>query len=477
MKQNSTGQTTSDSTKARLRSLPAVDAVLSHTALETMRASLPRDLVTGAVRDELVEVRHLVREGSSADASVEALALGAARRLAQSLTPGLRPVINATGVILHTNLGRAPLSRSALEAIAANAAYSNLEYDLEAGERGSRYDHASALLRRVTGAQDALVVNNNAAALVLVLTVLASGREVVLSRGQAVEIGGGFRIPDIMESSGAHLVEVGTTNRTYVADYERAIGPETAAIMRVHASNFRVVGFATSPTIEELADLAHRAGIVLLDDVGSGALIDPVKYGLSAEPLVQASLAAGADLVLFSGDKLLGGPQCGIIVGNDSIVSRLKRHPLARALRVDKLTLSALEATLLHYIRGEAEREVPVWRMISFSLGQLRYRSDNWAAQLIAAGIPCQVVEGSSTVGGGSLPSESLPTWLVALKPRDGAATEETGAGHLSAALRRSSPPVVCRVDRGLVLLDPRTVLDGQEHAMLDAIVRAYSDA
>lgn len=475
MKQDSASPHARDHLNSVLRSLPAVDAVLAHPALATLRERLPHDLVARAVRAELDAVRALARDGQSPDLSVEAIAHAAAERLGGILSPGLRPVINATGVILHTNLGRAPLSRAAVEAVARNAGYSNLEYDLRLGERGSRYVHATQLLRRTTGCEDALVVNNNAAALVLVLTALAAGREVALSRGQAVEIGGGFRIPDIMATSGARLVEVGTTNRTYDSDYERAIGSDTAAIMRVHSSNFRLVGFTTSPTIEELAELAHRSGVLLIDDVGSGALLDLKRFGLAAEPLVQASIRAGADLVLFSGDKLLGGPQCGVIAGKAEVVGNLKRHPLARALRVDKLTLSALEATLLHYLRGEAEREVPVWRMIATPLSELRARAESWAERLSGAGISCEVVEGESTVGGGSLPGESLPTALVAIEAGGASGTAESAAGRLAAALREGSPPVVCRLDRGLVLLDPRTVLDGQDDALLDAVLGAHA--
>jgi L-seryl-tRNA(Ser) seleniumtransferase len=464
-----------DQVNAALRSLPSVDAVLAHHALASLRERLPHLLVTEAVRVELDSARARARDGHLPRADLDAFAAAAVERLSAMLSPGLRPVINATCVILHTHLGRAPLPRSAIEAIERNASYSNLEYDLHRGERGSRYVHATQLLRQTTGCEDALVVNNNAAGLVLVLSSLAAGREVVLSRGQAVEIGGGFRIPEIMASSGARLVEVGTTNRTYVADFERAIGPETAAIMRVHSSNFRLVGFTTSPTIDELALLAHSAGVLLIDDVGSGALLDPARFGLAAEPLVQDSLRAGADLVLFSGDKLLGGPQCGIIAGRAAIVATLKRHPLARALRVDKLTLSALEATLLHYLRGEAEHEVPVWRMIATSLADLTGRAKTFAARLSKSGVACDVVEGRSAVGGGSLPGETLPTALVAIPAGLSTSDAEAMAGRLAATLRDGTPPVVCRVDRGLVLLDLRTVLDGEENSLLEAVVRAYT--
>ena len=475
MKQKRSIQAVSEQVNAVLRALPSVDAVLASPVLAQLGESLPHTLATEAARDALDLARTKARAGEDADVSTEAIARVAAELLGSALSPGLKPVINATGVILHTNLGRAPLARAAIEAVSRTAGYSNLEFDLERGERGSRYLHATALLRSTTGCEDALVVNNNAAALVLVLSALASGREVVLSRGQAVEIGGGFRIPDIMASSGARLVEVGTTNRTYVADYARAIGPDTAAIMRVHASNFRLVGFTTTPSVDELAQLAHQSDVLLIDDVGSGALLDPARFGLTAEPLVQASLHAGADLVLFSGDKLLGGPQCGIIAGRAGIVAKLKRHPLARALRVDKLTLSALEATLLHYLRGEAEREVPVWRMISISRDELHERALLWAGRLAAKGVNCEIVSGESTVGGGSLPGESLATWLVAITPPAGDSSPESAAGRLATMLRQGSPAVVCRVDRGLLLVDPRTVLDGQDNELMTALTRAYS--
>jgi L-seryl-tRNA(Ser) seleniumtransferase len=362
---------------------------------------------------------------------------------------------------------------AAVEAITRLARYSNLEYDLEEGQRGSRYVHAVEVLSRVTGCEDALVVNNNAAALVLVLAELAQGREVIVSRGQLVEIGGGFRIPDIMRQSGAQLVEVGTTNRTYIADYRAAITGDTALLLRVHASNFRMVGFTTSPGIEEIAELAHARGLLAVDDVGSGALLDTTRYGLSAEPRVQTSLEAGADLVLFSGDKLLGGPQCGIIAGKRDVVARLRKHPLARALRVDKLTLGALEATLLHYLKGEAEREVPIWRMIAASAARLHARASAWAAELTQLGLTCGVEEGQSTVGGGSLPGETLPTFLLALTPRPGSASPNRArqAGEWAARLRQSPTPVIARVERGLLLVDPRTVAEDEERILLDALL------
>jgi L-seryl-tRNA(Ser) seleniumtransferase len=442
---------------------------MAHPALGDALAGLPRHLVVEAVREEIASARHIVQRGEGQAPDIGTLATRAAGRAFLMAAPSLQHVINATGVVIHTNLGRAPLCPEALQAISRVAAYSNLEYDLEAGERGSRYSHAVQILRRVTGCQDALVVNNNAAALVLVLAATAVGREVVVSRGQLVEIGGGFRIPEIMQQSGARLVEVGTTNRTYLSDYEAAITEHTAVVLRVHASNFRIIGFTTSPSVEELATLAHKHGLFMVDDVGSGALLDTTRYGLAPEPMVQASLNAGADLVLFSGDKLLGGPQCGIIVGRADLIAKLRKHPLTRALRVDKLTLAALEATLLHYLTGEAERAVPVWRMVATGADELRAKADEWAGLLARDGVPCEVVQGVSAVGGGSLPGETLPTWLVSIT-LDGAQ-----AGQLAKSLRQAPTPVIARVERGTVLLDPRTVLDEEADTLIKQVAQAYA--
>jgi L-seryl-tRNA(Ser) seleniumtransferase len=468
-----------------LRGLPSVDRVLAHPAIVALRerGNLPQSVVTMAVREELDAIRRSLfggeTESSDATLTLDEIAERASARALDIVAPSIKPVINATGVIIHTNLGRAPLSRAALDAIQQAAGYSNLEYDLEAGERGSRYDHAVQILRRVTGCEDALVVNNNAAALVLVLSALASGREAILSRGQSVEIGGGFRIPEIMRAGGVRLVEVGTTNRTYTRDYADALTADTAIIMRVHASNFRITGFTATPALEELADLAHAHNVVMLDDIGSGALLDTTRYGLSPEPMVQTSLKAGADLVLFSGDKLLGGPQCGVIVGRTSLVSRLKKHPLTRALRVDKITLAALEATLLHYLKGEAEREIPVWRMISVEEDELKRKAESWADRLTARGVNCSVEPGRSTIGGGSLPGETLPTWLVSISvlrppPPSSSATVEQAAGELAERMRHADVPVIARVERGRLLLDPRTVLEGEEEALMKVLSTKY---
>ena len=395
------------------------------------------------------------------------LACEAARRLADLARGTLYPVINATGVIIHTNLGRAPLSaaaRGAMEAVAAG--YSTLEYDLTTGERGSRYLHAERLLCRLSGAEAALVVNNNAGALFLALSALAQGRDVVISRGQLVEIGGGFRIPDVMRESGAHLVEVGTTNRTHLADYRAAVDTQTALLLRVHYSNFRQLGFTADVPLAEMVALGRSSGVPVLDDLGSGSLLDTTLYGLAPEPMVQQSIAAGADLVTFSGDKLLGGPQAGLIVGREELVAQLRHHPLARALRVGKGTLAALQATLLHYLRGEAQQEVPVWRMISLPLEGLSARATAWADALAERGVAASVVKAHSTIGGGSLPGEVLPTCALALA--------HPAPDTLTAALRGGQPPVVARILADKVLLDPRTVPPEADAAVIDAVTAAW---
>jgi L-seryl-tRNA(Ser) seleniumtransferase len=454
-----------------LRALPSVDRLLQDEAVAALEARWGHDLVVAAARQVLDTTREAIRAGQAAPDTV---ALGAAvgERLAAELRPSLQPVINATGVIIHTNLGRAPLSaeaRAAMDAVALG--YSNLEYDLEAGERGSRYVHAERLLCRLAGAEAALVVNNNAAAVVLMLMALAQGREVIISRGQLVEIGGGFRIPDVMRQSGARLVEVGTTNRTYVRDYEAAIGPDTAALMRVHRSNFRLAGFIHEPSTAELATLAAGHDLVLLDDLGSGTLLDTAAYGLAHEPTIQESLAAGASLVSASGDKLLGGPQAGIILGRADLVARLKRFPLTRALRVDKTTLAGLQATLRHYVLGEAQAKVPVWRMIGADEASVERRARGWVRRLGGLGVEAHLLPGRSTVGGGSLPGETLPTRLVALVVPATASVD--GA---AARLRRGDPPVVARIQDDRLVLDPRTVLPEQEAVLLKRVAEVLEE-
>lgn len=453
----------------RRRRLPSVDRLLAHPRLAEARGAYGHDLTLEAARATLLAARAAIEAGHPL-AGLDALAEAAVQRLMTAARGTLHPVINATGVIVHTNLGRAPLSAAAQHAMAAVATgYSNLEYDLAAGARGSRYVHAEALLCKLTGAEAALVVNNNAGAVFLALSALARGREVVISRGQLVEIGGGFRIPDVLRQSGARLVEVGTTNRTHPRDYRAALSPDTALLLRVHSSNFKQIGFTAEVALADMVALAHEAGVPVLDDLGSGTLLDTGRYGLAPEPTVQESVAAGADLVTFSGDKLLGGPQAGLIVGRRELIAGLREHPLTRALRVDKSTLAALQATLLHYLRGEAEREVPVWRMIATPLEALAARADALAAALRARGMPATVVPASSTVGGGSLPGETLPTRAVALAVN--------APDALAAALRRGEPPVVGRIADGQLLLDPRTIDPAQDETLVESVVAAWRNS
>ncbi|HZR99911.1 MAG TPA: L-seryl-tRNA(Sec) selenium transferase [Chloroflexota bacterium] len=452
-----------------LRQLPSVDRLLQEAAVQALVTRYARPQVLAAIRATLDAERAAVRAGA-APRELGPLVAAVAAQAAALAGPRLRRVLNATGVVLHTNLGRAPLSPSALAAAASvGGGYSNLEYELGPGERGSRHEHIGDRLRRLTGAPAALAVNNNASAVLLALAALAAGREVIVSRGQLVEIGGGFRIPDVLRQSGARLVEVGTTNRTYIEDYARAITPDTALLLRVHPSNFQVRGFVHSASPEELVALGRARGLPVVDDLGSGSLLDTAAYGLAHEPMVQESVAAGMSLVCFSGDKLLGGPQAGIIVGESELIGRLRRHPLTRAVRPDKLTIAALAATLDHYLRDEAPRAVPVWRMIAAPLEALQARAEHLAAALTAHGVVAEVVEGESTVGGGSLPDETLPSRLVAVGVESEAA--------LAARLRAGDPPVVARLERDRLLLDLRTILPEDDGALLDALRAALAPA
>jgi len=440
-----------------LRKLPSIDRLLQHDRAIELSALFGRDLALEALRRATLSARAEILAGGACPSEEDLLARAQGYVKAAS-TPTLRPVINATGVILHTNLGRAPLSDEVLAAmLAVGQSYSNLEFDLDAGRRGSRYVHAEELLCRLTGAEAALLVNNNAGAVLLVLSALARDRQVVISRGQLVEIGGGFRIPEVMAQSGAHLVEVGTTNRTYLHDYEAALTAETVALMRVHASNFRVTGFTHQPALEELAELARARGLLLFDDLGSGTLLDTAPYGLAHEPTIQESVAQGASLVTFSGDKLLGGPQAGIIVGKRDLVAQLRRFPLTRALRVDKTTIAGIQANLLHYLRGETDK-IPVWRMMGMTVEEIERRAQGLVDSLGPTSSRCELVPGRSMIGGGSLPEESLPTTLIAL------AVPEPDA--LARALRLGDPAVVARIEDDRVVLDLRTVLPDQEAAL-----------
>ena len=443
------------------RGLPAIDRLLADERVAPLAERHGHDALVSISRAVLDEYRAEIDRAGEAPGRPPAEAVA---ERARALEPSLRRVINATGVVIHTNLGRAPLSRATIEAmVAASEGYSNLEFDLDSGARGSRFSHLSDLLSRVTGAEAGIAVNNNAAALLLALSALCAGREVVISRGQLVEIGGGFRIPDVMRQSGARLVEVGTTNRTYLRDYAEAITEETAALLRVHASNFRVVGFTEAAPLDSLAALARERGLLLIDDLGSGALLDTRPYGLAPEPMVQDSVAAGADVTLFSGDKLLGGPQAGIAVGSADAIAAMQRHPLARAMRLDKAAIAGLAATLEHYARGEATEAVPVWQMIAAPLDSVRRRARRWA-RACGDGVAAEVVTGRSMVGGGSLPGEGVETALCAIAEPPG------GADAFTTALRAVDPPIVARIERDRVLLDPRTVESSDDRLVEEAL-------
>src|SRR2546421_3596385 len=450
----------------QLRLLPSIDELLQSEAGQQLTLSYSRPLALRAVRASIAQARAAIRDGALCP-SYEVLLATAEQMLAESQQPALRPVINATGVIINTNLGRSPLSQSALTAMQAVAGgYSNLEYELEAGERGSRHTHVAALLCELTGAEAALVTNNNAAAVLLALSTLAVGREVVISRGQLVEIGGGFRVPDVMRQSGCQLVEVGTTNRTRLSDYEAALSEHTALLLSVHPSNFLITGFTESTPVSALAELAHAHNLLVMHDLGSGCLLASEHYGLAHEPTPRESLAAGAAVVCFSGDKLLGGPQAGILVGKADVLARIAKHPLMRAVRIDKMTLAALEATLRHYQRSEAEKHIPVWRMISARPEKIATRAASSAAQLQAQGIPARTPRGESTIGGGSLPGETLPTTLLALD----AAQLPLPVDELAKRLRLRSTPIITRILRDTLLLDPRTVLEEQDEEVVQGL-------
>ncbi|MGH2343696.1 MAG: L-seryl-tRNA(Sec) selenium transferase [Chloroflexota bacterium] len=452
------------------RSLPAVEAVLQEAEIQDALTLFGHGALTTLVREQLDMLRTRALPGT--DFTPAAIARVALREAERRFALSPEPVINATGVIVHTNLGRAPLSEAAIHAITQVAAgYSALEYDIERGTRGSRNDLLAPLLSQLTGAEDGLVVNNGAAAVQLILAAIARGREVIVSRGQAVEIGGGFRIPTILAQSGAKLIEVGTTNRTRLVDYVEALSPRTAAILHVHPSNFRVSGFTESVALPDLATLGKQHGIAVISDAGSGCLLDLMQFNLAREPLVQESIAVGVDLVSFSGDKLLGGPQCGIIIGGFDFIARVRRHSLLRAMRVDKITIAALHATLLHYLRGEAVKRIPIWRMIAGSVESLNFRARTWQDALqLPPGVRPSVEPSLSTIGGGSAPGETLPTSVLAIRT---VATGRGWAARLGAELRRTAPAVLGRVEDGALLLDPRTVLPDQDVLVTRALQEA----
>jgi L-seryl-tRNA(Ser) seleniumtransferase len=439
----------------RTSSLPAIGGLVNEPAYATLVKEFGRARVVDALREQVA----IERKGGEVDAAERVLRVAAGLRAAAA--PRLRHVINASGVILHTNLGRAPLSRAAVDALAVAGGYSNLELDLGSGRRGERAALVSGLLTQVFGCDAALVVNNNAAAILLALTALAKGMEVVVSRGQQVEIGGSFRMPDVMRLSGGRMVEVGTTNRTRKDDYEQAITSRTGALLRVHTSNFRVAGFTETTSLSDLAAVAHAHELLLIDDLGSGAT-----QPIGDEPTVADSLQH-SDVVTFSGDKLFGGPQAGIVLGRGeagaAAVKKMSRHPLARAVRVDKLTLAALEATLRQRLLDRID-EIPVERMIRVSLEEIRRRAAMWSVKLEERGVHAKLVAGESAVGGGSLPEHGLPTMLLALS---------SPASRLAVALRHGEPPVIARIEKDACCLDPRTVLKGEDEMLIDAVEAA----
>ena len=450
----------------QLRQLPSVDALLKDEGTQPLVAAFGRNLVVEATRHTLDQTRTQIRQSHTAITTDAPSLIAQTKAWLQNLVaPTLYSVINATGVVIHTNLGRAPLSQNAIDAISAIATgYSNLEFDIPSGKRGSRSVHAIDLVQRLTGAESATVVNNTASAMILMLSALCAGREVIISRGQLVEIGGGFRMPDVMRQAGAKLVEVGTTNRTHLRDYANAITENTAAILSVHHSNYKIIGFTTEPLLGELAELAHANNIPLLFDQGSGALLDTQPFGLEPEPRVQDAIADGCDVVAFSGDKLIGGPQAGVICGRADLLATIKRHPLARAVRPDKLTYAGLTATLGSYVRNAATAEIPVWQMIAQPLAMLTQRAGAWQSTLAAQGVACRTIDGVSTVGGGSLPGQTMPTKLLVL--------EGVNPEALAARLRMGLElPIIGRIQDNTLRFDPRTVLPAQESAFINGIL------
>ncbi|MEW6662012.1 MAG: L-seryl-tRNA(Sec) selenium transferase [Bacillota bacterium] len=458
-----------------LRHLPSVEELLQAERTQGLiAAGHPRPLVVALIRQAVQECRRRIQAGEhlTKETLKQIILEGVEEKAEDFSKPNLRPVINATGVILHTNLGRAVLSQRAQQAIAMVAqGYSNLEMDLATGERGSRYHHVADLLTKLTGAEGAMVVNNNAAAVLLTLTALARGREVIVSRGQLVEIGGSFRVPEVMAQSGAKLVEVGTTNKTYLRDYEQAISENTALLLKVHTSNYRVVGFTRETATEELVALARSRNLPVVEDLGSGFLMDLSAWGISDEPTVQDSVARGVDIVTFSGDKLLGGPQAGIIVGKKELINRLKAHPLTRALRVDKLTMAALEATLRDYLDFKTARNnIPTLRMLTTVKEEMRQAAERLLEDIqteLGQRVRCELLEDWSEAGGGSLPVTFLPTWVVALSRMEG------GVERLANSLRSSDPPIIARIKDDKLLLDPRTILPEQESLLAKALAQS----
>lgn len=462
-----------------LRRLPAVDKLLQAETVAQLKDEIPHAILLDACQQTVAVLRREIlernRQPEVLAGGVDAVASLAADLARLLWRPSLRPVINATGTLLHTNLGRSPLCAAALRAVnEVSRGYSNLEYDLDSGVRGHRYSHVEKLLCRLTGAEAATVVNNNAGAVLLALTALARGKEAIVSRGELVEIGGSFRVPDVMAAGGVHLREVGTTNKTHLRDYRQAIGDATGLLLKVHTSNYRIVGFHSDVPARELVELGRQFDLPVIEDLGSGMLIDLTEFGLPAEPTVADSVAAGLDLVTFSGDKLLGGPQAGLIVGRLDAVDKVRRHPLARALRIDKMTLAALEATLRLYLdRKRLLAENPVLRLLQVSPASLASRCRALRRRLLDLNLTlteAAVVRDTARVGGGALPLVELPGYALALKPRTGTVEE------LAARLRAGAFPVVGRIHEDRLLLNLHTVLPGQSRALFDALAAALSE-
>ena len=452
-----------------LRQIPKVDELLKEAKLEALLDEVSEKIVTRAIRQGLDELRQSILEGKIEEMpGKEAICDRIASIARREASPSLQRVINGTGIILHTNLGRACLSDKAAKAAASVAgSYSTLEFNLATGGRGLRYTHVEDLLCRLTGAESALVVNNNAAAVLLVLSGLTAGGEVVVSRGELVEIGGSFRVPDIMEACGAVLKEVGTTNKTHLRDYDKAICANTKALMKVHTSNYRIVGFTETPALADMVQLGHDRDMLVIEDLGSGCLVDLNQFGIHDEPTVQDSLRAGVDVVSISGDKLLGGPQAGIILGKKKYVDILKKHPLTRAMRVDKMTLAALEATLRSYEAEKAFEEIPTIAMLAVTQEQLRAKAEKLCAGLTAAGCNAQVIATEGQVGGGSVPTKMLKSFAVAMEPKTGSVDE------LEEKLRLSMPPIIGRINHDRYLLDVRTLKETDYEEIIAAAVEA----
>ncbi len=439
-----------------LRTLPSIETILNEAECGKLVAEFGHNLTVEAARHVLDDMRNEKVMFSSEKPAI----ISTIRKILTKWTmPTLSPVINASGVILHTNLGRAPISLEALYRVRETSiGYSSLEFDLDKGTRGSRHDHLNQVLTQLTHAEAALVVNNNAAAVLLVLTSLGNRKKAIISRSQLVEIGGGFRIPDVMRQSGVKLIEVGTTNQVHLDDYEDKLIEGAKIVVRAHSSNFKIIGYTSEPELIDLVELAHRYGAIFIDDLGSGALLDTKEFGLSHEPMVQESISAGVDVICFSGDKLLGGPQAGIILGKKILLDKVKRHPLARAVRADKLCLSALHATVIDYLRGTALSDIPVWSMISKSATDIQKKAEEWQTELGFG----RITSGFSTVGGGSLPGDTLPTWLLTIKPKN--------PQKCMKRLRSADPPVIGRIDHDELVLDPRTIFAEQENELIATI-------